>query len=410
MKKHLFYILFSFFAFGFLLSAFSSKAQQLKLGSNPTQIEKSAVLELASPNQGLLLTRVPDFTKMASTTIPDGMIVYYTDNPHNSSYNGAGLYIRKDGVWKKLVAEDKNGIETINGDGTKDQTFTVINGNSYNNPNPPTYHEPTIVNDLAGNHILYLPYASNGFDGLVSNNLQTWVGNKRFKNQVGIESLSPGSVPFIGPDDYNYLLEDNGNFYWDDANNRLGIGTNAPSNTLTVDAGTAANQSGLTLTQLKSTSPVTSGAAPIGVDANGKVVKALEYYNGGINTTLEKNQITKIWEAEVYNTSDGTASGASTTTTKGLITITIPGAIGFNNIINIQVTAKGGTTTEKLLGGYTTNQSIASVYSYDQVNNILTIRCFRFKADATLLGLLQAFTFKPDDNTSNTIYIRIEGN
>jgi hypothetical protein len=46
-----------------------------------------------------------------------------------------------------------------------------------------------------------------------------------------------GSVIFAGAD--RSLSQDNANFFWDDANNWLGIGTNAPATTLHV-AGTVA--------------------------------------------------------------------------------------------------------------------------------------------------------------------------
>jgi hypothetical protein len=51
-----------------------------------------------------------------------------------------------------------------------------------------------------------------------------------------VSGLTPGSVIFAGTG--GALSEDNSNFFWDDANNRLGIGTNTPSATLHV-AGTA---------------------------------------------------------------------------------------------------------------------------------------------------------------------------
>src|SRR5690606_6902623 len=101
--------------------------------------------------------------------------------------------------------------------------------------------------------------------------------------------------------------------------------------------------SGLAFTHLTSSDgSIDSADAPIGVNGSGDVVKALvpKYYTGGIGTAISENQVTKVWEAEIYNTSDGTASGSSTTTTQGLVTITVP--IEFNKIFNIQVTAKGG--------------------------------------------------------------------
>jgi hypothetical protein len=50
-----------------------------------------------------------------------------------------------------------------------------------------------------------------------------------------VSGLTQGSVIFAGAD--GSLSQDNANFFWDDANNRLGIGTNTPATTLHV-AGT----------------------------------------------------------------------------------------------------------------------------------------------------------------------------
>lgn len=68
----------------------------------------------------------------------------------------------------------------------------------------------------------------NGFDGTVTNSTTT-------PTLSLTTSLTTGSVPFIGAG--GALLQDNSNFFWDDTNNVLGIGTNVPfndSNKLTV--------------------------------------------------------------------------------------------------------------------------------------------------------------------------------
>lgn len=69
---------------------------QLKIGDNPTSIQKSSILELESTRQGLLLPRLSDTTAINSLTPPDGMIIYLTaDN---------SLRIRSNGAWKKLAS------------------------------------------------------------------------------------------------------------------------------------------------------------------------------------------------------------------------------------------------------------------------------------------------------------------
>ncbi|QOR76681.1 MAG: hypothetical protein IMW88_03850 [Thermoflavifilum sp.] len=76
---------------------------QLKIGSNPTNIQKSAILELESDRQGLLLTRLSDTVLINSITPapPDGMIIYLSKSPN------PGLYVRRNGYWAQLsVAAD----------------------------------------------------------------------------------------------------------------------------------------------------------------------------------------------------------------------------------------------------------------------------------------------------------------
>ena len=62
-------------------------------------------------------------------------------------------------------------------------------------------------------------------------------------------TLTEGSVLFI--DSGGNVTEDNDNFFWDDTNNRLGIGTNSPARDLTVDGIITAGNStdGVTLFQ-----------------------------------------------------------------------------------------------------------------------------------------------------------------
>jgi hypothetical protein len=77
-----------------------SYAQQLKLGDNPSVLEKSALLELNSKSQGLLLPRISDTTSATMKNAPDGMIIFLTLN--NS------LCIRSHGGWHKLIPQGEN--------------------------------------------------------------------------------------------------------------------------------------------------------------------------------------------------------------------------------------------------------------------------------------------------------------
>jgi hypothetical protein len=79
----------------------SKTSAQLKVGTNPTQIQKSSILELESDRQGFLLPRLTDTAAINTLTPPDGMLIYFT--PGNNS--GKGLYIRKAGIWQRITTD-----------------------------------------------------------------------------------------------------------------------------------------------------------------------------------------------------------------------------------------------------------------------------------------------------------------
>ncbi len=79
----------------FLLGTSVLVNAQLKVGDNPTSINKSSILELESSRQGLLLPRLADTTAINLLAPPDGMIIYLnTDN---------SLRLRSNGYWKKIA-------------------------------------------------------------------------------------------------------------------------------------------------------------------------------------------------------------------------------------------------------------------------------------------------------------------
>ncbi len=74
---------------------------QLKVGTNPTQIQKSSILELESDKQGFLLPRLTDTAAINALNPPDGMLIYFT--PNNAT--GKGLYMRKSGMWQRITTD-----------------------------------------------------------------------------------------------------------------------------------------------------------------------------------------------------------------------------------------------------------------------------------------------------------------
>jgi hypothetical protein len=83
------FLLLSVTAFSITVSA------QLKVGDNPTNIQKASILELESSRQGLLLPRLSDTTAINSLNPPDGMIIYLNTDK--------SLRLRSNGSWKKIA-------------------------------------------------------------------------------------------------------------------------------------------------------------------------------------------------------------------------------------------------------------------------------------------------------------------
>lgn len=78
-----------------------ASAQQLKLGTNPFSVQKSAVLELNSDNQGLLLVRISDTAQINSLLPPDGMIIFFTPTKQ--------LFVRSNNYWRALATTSNIG-------------------------------------------------------------------------------------------------------------------------------------------------------------------------------------------------------------------------------------------------------------------------------------------------------------
>ncbi|MDR6342581.1 hypothetical protein HNQ91_005665 [Filimonas zeae] len=85
----------------FLFAAVLTTKAQVKIGNNPTNINRSAILELESTRQGFLLPRLSDTTGINGLTPPDGMMIYLEPG----AGNGRGLYIRKSGYWQRITTD-----------------------------------------------------------------------------------------------------------------------------------------------------------------------------------------------------------------------------------------------------------------------------------------------------------------
>lgn len=174
------------------------------------------------------------------------------------------------------------------------------------------------------------------------------------------------------------------------ANRRIGIGTTAPSTQLHIKTGTAGD-GGLRLENLTSASTITNSAGYLGVDANGKVVRTntqpIIYSGGAGGGTATADAVTKVWVTDVaYAPVSGTQ------------VITFPANVSFASILNIQLTARGGTGTS--------DSPIPTI-----VTSTLTSVTIRVLESANTILLGEGLTVHVSNVANPTrIYIRVEGN
>lgn len=168
-----------------LLASTALQAQQLKLGTNPTAVTKSALLELQSTTQGLLLTRISDTTQATISSSPDGMLIF-------SNYDNT-LRIRSNGYWQKVLTN--SAITSLNGQQQPVQQLVT----SYTPAGTFQFTSAT------GTHTLTIPDASASQYGFMNTGAQTFAGNKIFNNNI----LLGGSTTMNGVVNMNGLTVDN---------------------------------------------------------------------------------------------------------------------------------------------------------------------------------------------------------
>ena len=96
--------------------SFQSSQAQVKIGTNPDQVQKSSILELESQTKGLLLPRLQDTLAINSLNPSDGMLIYLEKLPAN------GLYVRRNGGWKFL-----SGVSSVSAGGGPGFDPSVLN-------------------------------------------------------------------------------------------------------------------------------------------------------------------------------------------------------------------------------------------------------------------------------------------
>lgn len=165
-------------SFVLILFAFIANAQ-LKIGDNPTTINKSSILELESDRQGLLLTRVADTSLINALNPPDGTIIYLsTDN---------SLRLRSNGYWKKMIVDTvmENTIRAINGIQKKELSITAAANDTMNTV--------TVENRSADSTItIYLPVQDGSAGSSKPYGFLTYADWQKI--QSGLQEIAIGTV------------------------------------------------------------------------------------------------------------------------------------------------------------------------------------------------------------------------
>ena len=269
-----------FFGLGLLLLSTIGFSQQLKLGKNPYVVNKSAVLELESSNQGLLFPRLADTAQINLLGPPDGMVIFLIPSLQ--------LFLRTGGFWKPLtVSSALNNYWSLNGNGSTTASnflgttdFRSINFRTNNNQ---IFLLDSLGNAAIGNAPAFTTginqekFLVDGGAATTSFNLISGKGNINNYLQLNIQNKSAGnaaSSDVVATNDQG--TEANGINFID-----MGINSSAYSNTGVLG--------GISNAYLYST-----GNDLIIGNAS---VKPLRFFTGGTAITNERLRIDSIGNA-----------------------------------------------------------------------------------------------------------------
>jgi hypothetical protein len=117
----------AFFLFILIAGLVGQANAQLKLGNNPNTINASALLELESSTQGLLLPRLSQQQMVNIATPASGLLVYNTDS--------ACAYVYSNSTWTNLCSMSVvNFMQFITTSPGRDSIIQIIATNAHNEP------------------------------------------------------------------------------------------------------------------------------------------------------------------------------------------------------------------------------------------------------------------------------------
>lgn len=219
-----------------LLLQQAAKAQLKMGGDSPASLRGDALLELNSNKQGLLLPRISlaALSQHPLDTAANGLVVFVKEQ--NS------LFIRKNATWQKMFDADNltGTVSSVNGSSgaltLTASTGIKITGLSFENDGALSFNtrkgditptEGDYTLNLLGDVTTTTPAA----DQLLRYDGTNWANWTPDYAKLAA-SLTAGSVLFANAS--GAIAQNNANFFWDNTNSRLGIGTNTLAQKLTV--------------------------------------------------------------------------------------------------------------------------------------------------------------------------------
>ena len=217
MKKR---VVFFILLFSFLLGKLSSQTMVVTDDPAYTTGHPSSILDLTSKGKGLLPPRMTLAQRLGITSPAAGLMLFQTDSSSGFYYYTGSFWVPfAYGTGSQWISSGKNiyystgnvGIGTNNpisalsiGKGSKFQVDSSGNIIKINN----------IRTDW--------PTAQGAANTYLRNN---GTGTLQWSSSGMVPTLTAGSVLFS---DGTTIAQDNSNFFWDNTNKRLGVGTNTP--------------------------------------------------------------------------------------------------------------------------------------------------------------------------------------
>jgi hypothetical protein len=259
----------------------------------------------------------------------------------------------------EIITTFSGGVTSLNGLTTNTQYLAVgTSGTDFN------------INSLVDTHTFNLPTASATNRGALSTT--DW---SSFNGKFTLPALTSGSVLFS---DGTTIAQDNSNFFYNDSNNRLGIGTAIPTTTLDIRTPsqgyvTIGGADGRTISAFNNagaTAVMNFGAA----NFNGFMYGS-SWFDSATNTQSVRLSSTTVtlWSASIERlrvTNNGNILIGTTTDNGGKLQIKAPGALSTDIALRVRNSADtadlmtmngGGTLNVAGLGTFGGNISVSKV-------------------------------------------------